>query len=98
MTDSEESIDCIDKPGSRTLCLKHQPIKADWTSFSFWKRPRFYIIGFTTVSHSLAHFLPALYLPSYATDLGVSQTNASLLLTYYNLVCMVSQPIYGALA
>ena len=46
---------------------------------------------------SLANNLPANYLPSYATDLGVSPNNAALLVTYLSLSGIIGQASLGAL-
>lgn len=46
---------------------------------------------------SLANNIPVNYLPSYATDLGVSSSNAALLVTYLLLSGVVGQPLAGAL-
>jgi MFS family permease len=63
----------------------------------FWKTYIFWILCIATVAQGLAHFLPALYIPSYAADIGVSQEKASLLITAFQVTCMISQPLYGAL-
>jgi predicted MFS family arabinose efflux permease len=49
------------------------------------------------ILQGLANFLPATYLPSYATDLGISVSNASLLITYLSLSGMIGQALLGAL-
>ncbi|EMD94523.1 hypothetical protein COCC4DRAFT_148845 [Bipolaris maydis ATCC 48331] len=67
------------------------------TAYRFWTQPLFYIVCLTTISQGLAHFLPALYIPTFATDFGASQRNASLLITYFNIVCIFAQPLYGHL-
>ncbi|KAG4440087.1 hypothetical protein IFR05_004430 [Cadophora sp. M221] len=46
---------------------------------------------------SLANNIPANYLPSYAADLGVSSSNAALLVTYLSISGVVGQPLAGAL-
>lgn len=66
-------------------------------TYRFWTQILFYIVCLSTISQGLAHFLPALYIPTYATDLGASQRDGSLLITYFNIVCIIAQPLYGAL-
>jgi cyanate permease len=66
-------------------------------TYRFWTQILFYIICLTTIAQGLAHFLPALYLPTFATDLGASRRDASLLITYFNIVCIIAQPLCGAL-
>lgn len=46
---------------------------------------------------SFANNLPANYLPSYATDVGVSTENAALLVTYLSLAGLIGQILLGAL-
>jgi predicted MFS family arabinose efflux permease len=46
---------------------------------------------------SLANNLPANYLPSYATDMGVDPEKAALLVTYLSLSGIVGQILFGAL-
>lgn len=67
------------------------------STYRFWTQPLFYIVCVTTISQGLAHFLPALYIPTFATDIGASQRNASLLITYFNIICIIAQPLYGHL-
>jgi cyanate permease len=66
-------------------------------TYRFWTQPIFYILSLTTIAQGLTHFLPALYLPSFATDLGASQRDAALLITYFNIMCIITQPLYGTL-
>jgi cyanate permease len=66
-------------------------------TYRFWTQPIFYILSLTTIAQGLTHFLPALYLPTFATDLGASQRDASLLITYFNIACTIAQPLYSIL-
>ncbi|KAJ8118890.1 hypothetical protein OPT61_g231 [Boeremia exigua] len=66
-------------------------------TYRFWTQPVFYILCLTTITQGLGHFLPTLYLPTFATDLGAPDRDASLLITYYNVICIVIQPLGGAL-
>lgn len=45
----------------------------------------------------LGNMLPATYLPTYATDLGISATQASVLLTVLNIFGMIGQVAFGFL-
>lgn len=45
----------------------------------------------------LANFLPAAYLPSYATDLGFPTAQGALLITYLSLSGMIGQSLLGLL-
>ncbi|MCJ1451190.1 hypothetical protein MMC28_001526 [Mycoblastus sanguinarius] len=67
-------------------------------SYKFFTSPLFWLVSVATVLQALAQYLPAVYLPSYAVDIGSTAENASLLLTYNNIASMVCQPAIGALA
>lgn len=47
--------------------------------YTFLKRNTFYAFVLSILFTSLGNFLPSIYLPSYATDLGLSQSNGTLL-------------------
>lgn len=74
-----------------------ESVEVKVVTYRFWTQILFYILCVTTITQGLAHFLPALYIPTYATDLGVSQENAALLITYFNVVGIIVQPLYGAI-
>lgn len=89
-------LQCADAPEASTTHNRGIDDKGKVT-YRFWTQILFYIICLTTISQGLAHFLPALYLPTFATDLGASQRDGSLLITYFNIVCIIAQPLCGAL-
>ena len=62
-----------------------------------FKKPLFWLFALSLILQGLANFLPAAYLPSYATDLGITVSNASLLITYLSLSGMIGQALMGAL-
>jgi cyanate permease len=62
-----------------------------------FKSPYFWLFVFSMAIQSLANNLPANYLPSYATDLGVDSTKAALLVTYLSLAGIIGQVSLGAL-
>jgi cyanate permease len=62
-------------------------------TYRFWTQPIFYILSLTTIAQGLTHFLPLLYLPTFATDLDASQRDASLLITYFNIMCIIAHPL-----
>ncbi|KAG4425610.1 hypothetical protein IFR04_001307 [Cadophora malorum] len=49
-------------------------------NWSFLKKPLFYIYATATLVQSLGFFFPAIYLPTYATALGLSTTEGALIL------------------
>ena len=67
-------------------------------SYGYLKKPLFWLLATATVWQALAAYLPGVYLPSYANDIGVSVGNASLLLTYLNIASVIGQPILGWIA
>ncbi|KAH6646771.1 major facilitator superfamily domain-containing protein [Truncatella angustata] len=69
------------------------------TSFSWqpFRRPRFYIFALSMFLQGLANFLPAAYLPSYSTDIGLSLAQGSLLITFLSLSGMIGQSLLGLL-
>lgn len=62
-----------------------------------FRKPLLWLFVLSMALQSLANNIPANYLPSYATDLGVSSSNAALLVTYLSLSGVVGQPLAGAL-
>lgn len=62
-----------------------------------FKSPYFWLFVVSMAVQSLANNLPANYLPSYATDLGVDSTKAALLVTYLSLSGIIGQVSLGAL-
>lgn len=61
------------------------------------KNPIFWLFIASMTLQSLANNLPANYLPSFATDLGVSREKAALLVTWLSLSGIVGQALLGAL-
>ena len=61
------------------------------------KSPLLWLFVLSMALQSLANNLPANYLPSYATDLGVGSDQAALLVTYLCLAGIVGQVLLGAL-
>ncbi|KAK1590693.1 major facilitator superfamily domain-containing protein [Colletotrichum navitas] len=68
--------------------------KVSWGPF---KKPLFGIFALSMALQGLASHMPAAYLPSYATDVGMSTTQAALLISYLSLSGMVGQSLLGAL-
>ncbi|OBR02640.1 Mch2p [Colletotrichum higginsianum IMI 349063] len=62
-----------------------------------FNRPVFWLFVFSMILQSLANNLPANYLPSYASDLGVSPEKGALLVTFLSLSGIVGQISLGAL-
>lgn len=62
-----------------------------------FKKPVFWLFVFSMTLQSLANNLPANYIPSYATDLGVSPEKGALLVTFLSLSGIIGQISIGAL-
>ncbi|KAK2057369.1 MFS general substrate transporter [Colletotrichum caudatum] len=85
---------------SRRTSKEELAIAAVRNNASFWrvlKRPVFWLFVFSMTLQSLANNLPANYLPSYATDLGVSPEKGALLVTFLSLSGIIGQISLGAL-
>lgn len=65
------------------------------TSYSFLKMPLFYFFILATLLQGLGFFFPSIYLPSYATSLGMSTTIGALLLMVYSIAQIVGQMVTG---
>ncbi|KAF4778675.1 Mch2p [Colletotrichum scovillei] len=62
-----------------------------------FRKPVFWLFVLSMTLQSLANNLPANYLPSYATDLGVSPEKGALLVTFLSLFGIIGQISLGAL-
>ncbi|KAF0330628.1 mch2p [Colletotrichum asianum] len=62
-----------------------------------FKKPIFWLFVVSMTLQSLANNLPANYLPSFATDLGVSPEKGALLVTFLSLFGIIGQISIGAL-
>lgn len=69
--------------------------KMDW---SFLKNPIFWIYNTSNLAQGLGFFFPSLYLPSYATSIGLSTTQGALVLAIMNLSQMLGQFTFGILS
>ncbi|KAL8900982.1 MAG: hypothetical protein Q9207_005428 [Kuettlingeria erythrocarpa] len=65
------------------------------TDYSFLKMPLFYFFALAALLQGLGFFFPTIYLPSYATSLGLSSTMGALLLVIYSLAQVVGQMAFG---
>ncbi|KAK3214382.1 hypothetical protein GRF29_28g2912292 [Pseudopithomyces chartarum] len=88
------------------VCVRSRPMETTRTeeekqlsksSLRPLKSPLLWLFVLSMALQSLANNLPANYLPSYATDLGVGSDEAALLVTYLCLAGIVGQILLGAL-
>jgi predicted MFS family arabinose efflux permease len=67
-------------------------MRTDW---SFLKKPLFWIYSTSNVFMGMGYFFPSLYLPSYASLVGLSVTKGALLLTLMSIAQVVGQFTFG---
>lgn len=70
-------------------------IRNDW---SFLKRPLFWTYSVSNLLMGLGYFFPALYLPSYASSVGLSASKGAFLLTLMSLAQVAGQLTFGYLS
>ncbi|KAM0509601.1 hypothetical protein D7B24_001912 [Verticillium nonalfalfae] len=65
---------------------------------SFFKQPLFYVFAFSNVVQGLGYYIPGLYLPTYASSIGLSGTMGALILSAHNLATTFGQVAMGYLS
>lgn len=85
--------------------LTPTPLTRSATSTLFPRQPKryfylpvFYIFALANLLHSLAYYLPFMYLPSYATSLNFSPTRAAYLLAGANFAQIFGELSFGYLS
>jgi hypothetical protein len=68
------------------------------TDWSFLKGPPFWIYGTSCLTQGLGFFFPTLYLPSYATSIGLSATEGALLVALLSIGQVTGQFTFGYLS
>jgi MFS family permease len=68
------------------------------TNWSFLRKPLFYVYGLSTLVYGLGFFFPLLYLPSYATAIGLTSTQGALLLSVMSISQVLGQFFFGYLS
>ncbi|KAK8863402.1 MFS general substrate transporter [Apiospora arundinis] len=61
-------------------------------------RPIFYLFAVSMFLQGLSNFLPAAYLPSYSTEIGLPLAQGSLLITFLSISGMIGQTLLGFMA
>jgi len=69
--------------------------KTDW---SFTKKPLFWLYVTSTLAQSLGFYLPTLYLPSYASAIGLSSSLGAMLVAVMSVSSALGQLTYGYLS
>ncbi|KAL0939665.1 monocarboxylate transporter [Colletotrichum truncatum] len=65
---------------------------------SFFKQPLFYIFALSNLFQGLGYYIPSIYLPTYASSLGLSGTTGALILALFNLSTTFGQLAMGWLS
>ena len=68
------------------------------TNLSFLKKPIFYLYAASNLFQGLDFYLPLLFLPSYATSIGLSAEAGALLLAVASFAQVIGQVIFGYLS
>ncbi|MCJ1441733.1 MAG: hypothetical protein MMC23_002225 [Stictis urceolatum] len=77
-------------PSEQSACTR--------TNWTFLRSPLFWILQFCSLVQALGYFFPPLYLPSYATAIGLSATQGSLLLALMSITQVLGQFTFGYLS
>ncbi|KAJ6445431.1 hypothetical protein O9K51_00192 [Purpureocillium lavendulum] len=64
---------------------------------AFLRRPLFWAFAASNFCQGLGYFIPALYLPTFATAMGLSGSMGALILAVNNMACVVGQVAFGHL-
>ncbi|KAI4728764.1 MFS general substrate transporter [Aureobasidium sp. EXF-10728] len=78
-------------PASHSAAL----VKTDW---SFVRQPLFWLYILSTITQSLGFYLPTLYLPSYASAIGLSSKIGATLVALMSVASVIGQFTYGHLS
>jgi cyanate permease len=87
---------CVRSRPTHSVNVEAERLKAK-SSLRPFKSPILWLFVLSMALQSLANNLPANYLPSYASDLGVASDKGALLVTYLSLSGIVGQVSLGAL-
>ncbi len=68
------------------------------TDWSCLRKPLFWVYCTSNVIQGLGYFFPSLYLPSYATSIGLSSTQGPLLLAFLSVSQVLGQFSFGYLS
>ena len=68
------------------------------TNWSCLKKPLFWVYCISNILQGLGYFFPSLYLPSYATSIGLSSSKGALLLALLSVSQVLGQISFGYLS
>ena len=75
-----------------------QQSTSQMTDWSFLRKPLFFLYTISNVFQAMGYFFPSLYLPSYASSLGLSPTTGALLLALFSMAQVGGQLTFGFLS
>lgn len=64
-------------------------------NWGFFKQPLFWCFAFSNLAQGLGYFIPALFLSSFASNMGLSGTMSALVLATYNIATVIGQVSFG---
>lgn len=68
------------------------------SNYSFFRKPLFWVYATAMLTHGLGFFMPPVFVPSYAVDIGISHNKAALLLAIMSLWQVLGQFALGWLS
>ncbi|KAK5127047.1 hypothetical protein LTR85_008406 [Meristemomyces frigidus] len=75
--------------------LENSGLRTDW---SFMKKPLFWVYNLSNLIQGLGYFFPSLFLPSFATSIGLNGWQGALLLTVMSISQVLGQFTFGYLS
>jgi predicted MFS family arabinose efflux permease len=78
--------------------IDHQRNSSPRTDWSFLKKQLFWTYSASNILMGVGYFFPSLYIPSYATSIGLSTTQGALLLSLMSISQVVGQFTFGYLS
>ena len=75
-----------------------QQSAAQKTDRSFLRKPLFFLYTTSNLCQAIGYFFPSLYLPSYASSLGLSPATGALLLALFSMAQVGGQLTFGFLS
>ncbi|KND90988.1 Monocarboxylate transporter 12 [Tolypocladium ophioglossoides CBS 100239] len=65
---------------------------------SFFRQPLFWFFALSNLFQGLGYYIPSLYLPTFASVLGLSGSMGTLILAFNNMACVIGQVAFGHLS
>jgi MFS family permease len=91
---SDYQADLPQAPPPKDPCGNELVIKA----IVYYRHPFFYILSVSNIFQAFAFYIPFIYLPSYAVDLGCTSTQATTVLAVANLAQVIGELCFGKIS